>query len=93
MHTFTVIRQNHAKPFKDELPYVVAIVELEEGPRMMGNVTASTPTTCRSARRSTCTSFKLTKALPFRFGVRVVDIAVAAVSALASSCSLTVRPM
>ena len=39
VHTFTVIRQNHAKPFKDELPYVVAIVELEEGPRMMGNVT------------------------------------------------------
>ena len=22
VHTFTVIRQNHAKPFKDELPYV-----------------------------------------------------------------------
>jgi uncharacterized protein len=38
-----VIRQNHAKPFKDELPYVVAIVELEEGPRMMGNVTGIDP--------------------------------------------------
>ena len=43
VHTFTVIRQNHAKPFKDELPYVVAIVELEEGPRMMGNVTGIDP--------------------------------------------------
>jgi uncharacterized protein len=39
VHTFTVIRQNHAKPFKEELPYVVAMVELDEGPRMMGNVT------------------------------------------------------
>lgn len=39
VHTFTVIRQNHARPFRDMLPYVVAMVELEEGPLMMGNVT------------------------------------------------------
>jgi uncharacterized protein len=39
VHTFTIIRQNHAKPFRDELPYVVAIVELDEGPRMMTNIT------------------------------------------------------
>ena len=39
VHTFTIIRQNHAAPFRDELPYVVAIVELDEGPRLMGNVT------------------------------------------------------
>jgi len=38
VHTFTVIRQNHAKPFRDLLPYAVAVVELDEGPRMMGNV-------------------------------------------------------
>jgi uncharacterized protein len=38
VHTYTVIRQNHAKPFRDELPYVVAVIELEEGPRMMSNV-------------------------------------------------------
>lgn len=38
VHTFTVIRQNHAKPFRDLLPYVVAMIELDEGPRMMGNV-------------------------------------------------------
>ena len=43
VHTFTVIRQNHAKPFRDELPYVVAVVELDEGPRMMGNVTGCEP--------------------------------------------------
>ncbi|MER3452270.1 MAG: nucleic acid-binding protein [Acidimicrobiia bacterium] len=39
VHTFTVIRQNHARPFRDLIPYVVAMVELEEGPMMMGNVT------------------------------------------------------
>ncbi len=39
VHTYTVIRQNHAQPFKDELPYVVAMIELDEGPRMMSNVT------------------------------------------------------
>ena len=39
IYTFTVIRQNYARPFRDELPYVVAMVDLEEGPRLMGNVT------------------------------------------------------
>jgi hypothetical protein len=39
VHTFTIIRQNHARPFRDELPYVVAVVELDEGVRMMGNIT------------------------------------------------------
>src|SRR5258708_37916581 len=37
VHTFAIVRQNGAKPFSAELPCVVAIVELEEGPRMMGN--------------------------------------------------------
>lgn len=39
VHTFTVIRQNMASPWERWLPYVVAIVELEEGPRMMSNIT------------------------------------------------------
>jgi uncharacterized OB-fold protein len=39
VYTFTVIRQNYAKPFRELLPYVVAMVELDEGPRIMGNVT------------------------------------------------------
>jgi uncharacterized OB-fold protein len=39
VHTFTVVRQNGAPSFRDETPYVVAMIELEEGPRMMGNVT------------------------------------------------------
>jgi len=43
VHTFTVIRQNYAKPFRDELPYVVAMIELDEGPMMMSNVTHCAP--------------------------------------------------
>jgi uncharacterized OB-fold protein len=43
VHTFTIVRQNGAKPFNEEVPYVVAIIELPEGPRMMGNVTGCPP--------------------------------------------------
>jgi hypothetical protein len=39
VHTFTIIRQQGASGFRDETPYVVAMVDLAEGPRMMGNVT------------------------------------------------------
>jgi len=39
VHTFTIVRQHGQAPFKDQLPYAVAMVELEEGVRMMGNVT------------------------------------------------------
>ena len=39
VYTFTVIRQNGSEPFRSELPYVVAMIALQEGPRMMGNVT------------------------------------------------------
>jgi hypothetical protein len=32
------VRQNDAPAFKDRVPYVAAIVELVEGPRMMTNL-------------------------------------------------------
>jgi uncharacterized protein len=43
VHTFTVIRQNLAQPFRELGPYVVAMIELAEGPRMMSNVTHVAP--------------------------------------------------
>ena len=43
VHTFTIIRQNHARPFQDQLPYVVAMVELPEGVRMMSGITHCPP--------------------------------------------------
>ena len=39
VYTFTIVRQNHAKGFKDEVPYAVAMVELEEGVKLLGTVT------------------------------------------------------
>ena len=38
VYTFTVTYQNQAAGFRDELPYVMAYVELDEGPRMLTNV-------------------------------------------------------
>lgn len=38
IHTFTIIHQNRAPGFVDELPYVVAMVELDEGARLMTNI-------------------------------------------------------
>lgn len=43
VYTYTVIRQNGAKPFSAILPYVVAMIELAEGPKIMGNVTHCDP--------------------------------------------------
>jgi uncharacterized OB-fold protein len=43
VYTYTIIRQNGAKPFSAILPYVVAMIELAEGPKMMGNITDCDP--------------------------------------------------
>jgi uncharacterized OB-fold protein len=43
IYSFTVIRQNYARPFRDWIPYVVALVDLEEGPRLMTNLVAVDP--------------------------------------------------
>ncbi len=38
IHTFTIIRQSTAEPFRSWVPYPVAVIELDEGPRLMGGV-------------------------------------------------------
>jgi uncharacterized OB-fold protein len=43
VHTFTIIRQHGVPYFKHRLPYVLAIIELTEGVRMMGNVSDIEP--------------------------------------------------
>ena len=43
VHTFTVVRQMRLAPFGDESPFVVAVVDLEEGVRMLGTVTGVEP--------------------------------------------------
>jgi uncharacterized OB-fold protein len=43
VYSFTVTHQNQAPGFREELPYVLALVELEEGPRVMTNIVGCPP--------------------------------------------------
>jgi uncharacterized OB-fold protein len=43
IHTFTVTHQNQAPPWNAQLPYVLAYVELEEGPRVLTNIVGAEP--------------------------------------------------
>jgi uncharacterized protein len=43
VYTYTVVRRNGAPAFRDEVPYVLAMIELAEGPMMMGNITQCQP--------------------------------------------------
>jgi uncharacterized OB-fold protein len=38
LYTWSVVHTNDLPPFAERVPYVAAIVELEEGPRMITNV-------------------------------------------------------
>lgn len=43
VYTFTVTWQNQAPGFREQLPYVMAYVELDEGPRILTNVIGAKP--------------------------------------------------
>ena len=43
VYSFTVTHQNQAPAFRAALPYVLAYVELEEGPRLLTNVSGCEP--------------------------------------------------
>lgn len=43
IYTFTVTYQNQVPPFREACPYVLAYVELEEGPRLMTNIVECDP--------------------------------------------------
>jgi uncharacterized OB-fold protein len=45
IHTFTVTHQNIAPPFSGQLPYVLAYVELDEGPKVLTNIVIDDPAT------------------------------------------------
>ncbi|MCW5889570.1 MAG: Zn-ribbon domain-containing OB-fold protein [bacterium] len=47
VYSFTVTHQNQAPGFREELPYVLAIVELAEGPRVMTNIVGCAPDAVR----------------------------------------------
>jgi uncharacterized OB-fold protein len=43
VYTFTVTYQNQAPGFREDLPYVLAYVELEEGVQMLTNIVDCAP--------------------------------------------------
>src|SRR5262245_44836183 len=45
--TFTVTEQNQVPPFRDAVPYVLAYVELEEGPHILTNIVGCDPNDVR----------------------------------------------
>lgn len=47
VYTFTVIHQNLSGAFIERVPYVVAMIELAEGVRMMGNLVECPPQSLR----------------------------------------------
>lgn len=48
LYTWSVVHQNDLPPFRDKVPYVAAVVDLAEGPRMMTNVVGADPATLRA---------------------------------------------
>jgi len=38
LHTFTVVRQPSNPSFNEDVPYAYAVVQLDEGPRMVSNI-------------------------------------------------------
>ena len=47
VYSYSVVRQNESALFKERVPYVAAIVELAEGPRMMTNLIDVEPSDVR----------------------------------------------
>jgi uncharacterized OB-fold protein len=43
IYSFTIIRQNLSRSFRHLVPYVVALVDLDEGPRLMTNIVGCDP--------------------------------------------------
>lgn len=43
LYTWSVVHRNDLPPFPERVPYVAAVVDLEEGPRMMTNVVDCDP--------------------------------------------------
>jgi uncharacterized OB-fold protein len=51
VYSFTVLRQHHSRSLRHLLPMVVALVDLDEGPRMMTNLVGVEPEDVRVGMR------------------------------------------
>jgi len=43
LYTWSVVHANDLPPFRDKVPYIAAVVDLAEGPRMMTNLVECEP--------------------------------------------------
>jgi len=53
IYTFTIARRPAGPAFKPDVPYVVALVELEEGPRLMTNIVTADVESVRIGQKVT----------------------------------------
>ena len=53
LYTYSVVHSNDLPAFRDRVPYVVAIVDLDEGPRMETNIVDCPPDELRVGMRVT----------------------------------------
>ena len=47
IHTFTVVRRHGVEPFRSMAPFILAMIDLPEGARLMGNVVVADPEVVR----------------------------------------------
>ena len=47
LHSYTIVQQPANPAFRDDVPYVYAVVQLEEGPRIVSNIVQCNPDTLR----------------------------------------------
>ncbi len=60
LYTYSTVFVNDLPPFKERLPYIAAVVDLEEGPRMMTNVVDCDPAGLRIGQELEVSFRKLT---------------------------------
>jgi uncharacterized OB-fold protein len=54
VHTFTVVRRSNHPDFRGRVPYVVAMIDLDEGVRIMSNVIGCAPEIVTIGMRVRC---------------------------------------
>ncbi|WP_111735754.1 Zn-ribbon domain-containing OB-fold protein [Roseovarius amoyensis] len=67
VHTFTIARRPAGPAFGDDVPYVVALIELEEGPRMMSRVQTDAPEKVRIGAKVEVTFVKASDEITFPY--------------------------
>ena len=67
VHTFTIARRPAGPAFADDVPYVVALIELEEGPRMMSRIQTDDPESVQIGASVEVTFVKATDEITFPY--------------------------